>query len=254
MEQDLKKVDITIKLSLPDRLKRKGKFDYQRLRSKANQKSAARINIAERHFSESTNYIHKVILNYVKKHFHKSEEHEVLLANYSEKEGSLIVTFALVVIGTINNYGTFPDNLDRFINDLKYLFNDEFDTEIDSKKDYQSARQKTLSLSAQPNKPSSPWKSWTSFSAAIVLALAGIFDDQIFSDRHVPITSQNIGVTEEFIERQIREEDEKKVYKLYDLVLEQKLRKAKVDQDTLTEEFLEGLREELKVFKAGAEK
>ncbi len=255
MEQNLKKVDITLKLSLdednrdrkPSRKAREEEFRY--LRYRANQKSASRINVSERNFSESTNYIYEAILVYVKKHFHKSEEHEIVLANYSEKEGSLIVTFALVVIGTINNYSIFPDNLDRFINDIKYLFNEAFETEIEFRKDYSTSTESGNALPDQQKK-SSPWKSWTSFSAAIVLALAGIFDDQIFSDRRTSITPSNIGVTESFVEHQIQEEDEKNIYKLYDILLEQKLKKAQVDQDTLTEEFLEGLREELKIFKA----
>ncbi|WP_394972577.1 hypothetical protein [uncultured Croceitalea sp.] len=203
------------------------------------------------------NLIYDVINLYVKKHFFKNSYYEIVLGDYREKEGSVIGLFTLVVIGTINNYSVFSDNLERFIQDLQYVFNEGFHTEIEYKEIFPNPQNTNQPSSNSVQVFSSIRKSQLPKTilliSAFVIALAGVFDDQLFSDKSLPYPIQyqsHSYVDEDDIEDLLLEEKEKSLYHVYDEVIKEELRKAIVDQDTLRIEFLRNLQAEMNIEKA----
>ena len=80
------------------------------------------------------------------KHFKFMGNGKAYLSDYREKEGSLIITFTVVVVGTFLNYGGIRETIDYFVDDLEQVcemaMGDKYDTNV-------SHKEKTKILSVQ---------------------------------------------------------------------------------------------------------
>lgn len=195
------------------------------------------------------NFIYQFLVNEVRRKFVKSDEFEVLISEYNESEGSFVITFALVVIGTLSNYSVLDENLEKFVSDVNAIFNSGDLVSIASyEKRYGMSGPESLTVnntgkSSDPNKQN---RTALVLLFSVVLAIAGIFDDQIFDDHQSQALSPLNDQLEKYVEHQIAEEDEKKVFKVYDEVIDKEILKAEIERDTLQKEFLEGLRQKIK--------
>ena len=76
----------------------------------------------KRDFYGNSSYI---FLNYVfNKHFKFLGNCKCYLSNYEEYDGSLIISFTIVIMGAITNYGSIRETIDYFVNDLESVYND----------------------------------------------------------------------------------------------------------------------------------
>lgn len=194
------------------------------------------------------NFIYDFLIQKVHQKFIKTDSYEIVLADYKEARGSLIISFALIVLGTISNYTLFKENLEKFIYDINDLFNESgFNSESFYNEEFEkeTSFDKTISNITKPTSFINRYKNGIILTVALVLSSLGIFDDQIFKDHQNPNSAPLNWNMEQYIEYQIQEENEKTIYKQYDLIIEQEFLKAEIEKDTLKKEFLEGLKRQL---------
>lgn len=69
----------------------------------------------------------------------------IFVSNYTEKEGSFIITFSLFVFATFMNYGQFRESLDYLREDLNFLLANTYPSNTRIAVDYNTRRNKILS-------------------------------------------------------------------------------------------------------------
>ncbi|MBK9048629.1 MAG: hypothetical protein IPL74_18715 [Bacteroidetes bacterium] len=143
--------------------------------------------LTEIEFEESNNnFIYDFFIQKVHQKFIKTDSYEIILADYKEARGSLIISFALIVFGTITNYTLFKENLEKFIYDINDLFNEsDFYSEPSYNEEFvnETSSNKTISNIIKPPSFLNRYKNVIVLTVALVMSSLGIFDDQIFKDQ-----------------------------------------------------------------------
>lgn len=76
------------------------------------------------------NFTYYVLNDLFQKRFFFTGNLKAYLTDYSEYSGSLIISFTILVVGTITNYGSIRDTIDRLAEDIEGLFRDYLNEEI----------------------------------------------------------------------------------------------------------------------------
>jgi len=82
-----------------------------------------------------TAIIYSVINDCLQEHFSFSGDIRAYLTDYSEKKGSFVVSFSILVIGAITNYASIRATIDRFAEDIERLFANSLN-QIDNERYY----------------------------------------------------------------------------------------------------------------------
>ncbi|MGB0177777.1 MAG: hypothetical protein ACPF9D_11470 [Owenweeksia sp.] len=89
---------------------------------------------------ESGNTIQQVINDRLDRHFRFMGNSKAYLANYREKEGSLILSFAVVVYLFFKDYDSVRNGIDRFSDDLEDLLNPKSNSTLRTKVSYKKKK------------------------------------------------------------------------------------------------------------------
>jgi len=68
------------------------------------------------------NVIYSVINDLFQRRFSFAGNINAYLTNYSEKKGSLVISFSVLVVGAITNYGAIRETIEYFAEDIEKLF------------------------------------------------------------------------------------------------------------------------------------
>jgi hypothetical protein len=71
---------------------------------------------------EYINVLFDILNNLFQNRFLLSGGTKAYLTNYSETSGSLIISFTILIIGTVTNYGSIRETIDYFAEDIEELF------------------------------------------------------------------------------------------------------------------------------------
>ena len=82
-----------------------------------------------------TAIIYSVINDCLQEHFSFSRDIRAYMTDYSEKKGSFVVSFSILVIGAITNYASIRATIDRFAEDIERLFANSLN-QIDNERYY----------------------------------------------------------------------------------------------------------------------
>ena len=93
-------------------------------------------------FPSSESPIQTYINTRVKKAF--GDDSIVFVTNYSERQGSFIVTFSIFVFGAFMNYGSFRESLDYLRDDFNYFFRDTFTNNASVNVNYSTRQNRTV--------------------------------------------------------------------------------------------------------------
>lgn len=105
----------------------KEKYDYYQIRKDLS-RSLVDYSYKYRRFREfqkedhNNNEIYFVLNDLFQRRFFFASNINVYLTDYSENRGSLIISFTVLVVGTITNYGSIRDTIDYFAEDVERLF------------------------------------------------------------------------------------------------------------------------------------
>lgn len=87
-------------------------YQYRHLLSKIDEKNA--INLMRMKFIQQA----------FRKHFSFLTNKKAYFTEYKEIEGSLIITFSVVIVGVFANYGSIRETIDYFADDMQAMYND----------------------------------------------------------------------------------------------------------------------------------
>lgn len=74
------------------------------------------------------------------KHFRFLGENKAYLTNYSEKEGSFIMDFTVLIIQSAIAYGGIRETIDYFVDDLEFMFSRNLPNDFKTKVNYKERR------------------------------------------------------------------------------------------------------------------
>lgn len=79
----------------------------------------------------TTNIPYIVLNDLFQKRFALAGDMNAYLTDYSENNGSLIISFTILIVGTITNYGSIRETIDYFAEDIEKLFSNALNNRYD---------------------------------------------------------------------------------------------------------------------------
>ncbi|MFN4249118.1 MAG: hypothetical protein ACK4EY_15430 [Flavipsychrobacter sp.] len=224
---------------------------YDSLKKNVKRRVRERLKYDESETIDDGQVIYYFIQKKISENFSNKSGYDVVLTDYSEREGSFIVGFSLAIIGAISNYESFKRSFESFVDDLRdsLLFYDQlFNCRVMFNEEFGHINNnKSLVSNNTLSKVKSFWP-----ILFLLFSVIGIFDDEIFNhfNNKASFESQKysfngINDYEHYIEKQVKEEIAQINISNSKALLDRELRQAELERDTVKQELIEELQSQL---------